>query len=322
MQGKFVLRSQAESDLGINAPFIKGQQVPVRNCWHFSTNGDAVDSIFRDREDFIDGMNRVFVLSLEYQVLILAFILMDTHVHFDLYGDFDECKRFVHEFARRTSIGFFRKYGEAHKFENIPIDYQTVDNDNYLKIVIAYVVRNAPVGGIPSTWFDYPWSSGPLYFRNSGEWSSPCWTTEGRFNRRLEDLSYRERRLILKGGSQYRGQAMTDGRLVFPGEYVEVKLVERIYRTHKSFNYFLGLSKEDEVESRGGAISQLSIPIQEMRQHRDEIILELFPGKTIRKLNTTQRLRLAKTIKSRYNSSTKQIVKLTGLIYEEAKKLL
>ena len=47
-------------DLGLNVPFVKGQNIPIRNCWHFSTDGNAVDVMFYE-DDFIDGMNRVYV---------------------------------------------------------------------------------------------------------------------------------------------------------------------------------------------------------------------------------------------------------------------
>ena len=71
-----------------------------------------------------------------------------------------------------------------------------------------------------------------------------------------------------------------------------------------------------------GSISRLSIPIQEMRQNRNALCSELFNAKTIRTLTTGQRIKLAKTLKLRYNSSVKQIAKLCGLIYDEIKEIL
>ena len=37
-------------DLGLNAPFVKGQNTPIKNCWHFSTDGKAVEIPARARE--------------------------------------------------------------------------------------------------------------------------------------------------------------------------------------------------------------------------------------------------------------------------------
>ena len=109
------------------------------------------------------------------------------------------------------------------------------------------------------------------------------------------------------------------GPLVFPGEYVAYEVVERIFKTCKSFNYFLSITKEEDVDARGGSISLLSIPMQEMRQHKNEVCRELFGTPSVRQLSMPQRLRLARTLRSRYNSSIKQIARLAGLVYDEVK---
>ena len=104
--------------------------------------------------------------------------------------------------------------------------------------------------------------------------------------------------------------------------FTTYEIVEKIFKTHKSFNFFLCRSKEEDIESRGGELSRLSIPIQEMRQHRNEICRELFQANTIRTLDTQQRLKLALTLRKRFNSSPKQICRLCGLILDEVKSYL
>jgi hypothetical protein len=112
------------------------------------------------------------------------------------------------------------------------------------------------------------------------------------------------------------------GQVVFPGDYVAYEVVEKLFRTNKGFNFFMCFSKEDEVESRGGTISHLSIPIQEMRQHKNEVCMELFGTNRITGLTTNQRLKLARTLKARYNSSLKQIIRLSGLVYDQVRDML
>lgn len=58
--------------------------------------------------------------------------------------------------------------------------------------------------------------------------------------------------------------------------------------------------------------------MQEMRQHKAEACMEMFGRKDVRSLDVSQRLLLARTLKSRYNSSLKQIVRLCGLNYQDA----
>ena len=306
-------------DLALNLPFVSGQGKPIKNCWHFSTDGNAVDSMFDCNDDFMAGMNRIFVVLQYYDVIILAFSLMDTHVHFVLYGTFDECNRFMHDYIKRTSMHIAQSHGDRHKLENVPIHNQKVDNDSYLKTVICYTVRNAPVGGIPFLGGDYPWSSGPLYFRRSGYWSSPRWLGESS----PQGTTAREYRSTMKTRAKTPGAEipMIDG-LVFPGEYVAYEIVEQLFRTTKAYLFFMSHSRESDVDSRGGTISRLSIPMQEMRQHRNELCREMFGTPGVRQLDSAQRVRLARALRSRYNSSLKQVARLSGLVYDEIKGVI
>lgn len=318
------LMRRIASDIGLTTIHQKGQSVPVKNCWHFMTDGNAVDALFQDKEDFIDGMNRVYTVVTHYDVVIFAFCLMDTHVHFVLYGDFDECRRFMHEYVRRTSYSISRKHSERNKLDSVPINFQAIDSDEYLKTCICYVVKNPPVGGLPYTAFDYPWSSGPLYFRAQDLWTSPKWRTADGVQTMVcaPDLSIRKQRMVLKSRSMPEENIRIIDGMVFPGDYVAYHLVEMLFRTTKSYNYFLCRTRESDVEQHGGVLSQLSIPIQEMRQHKSEVCVELFGVASAYSLDIRQRILLARTLKSRFNSSPKQIARLCGLNYEEVSSLL
>jgi hypothetical protein len=105
--------------------------------------------------------------------------------------------------------------------------------------------------------------------------------------------------------------------LILPTNYIPVDLVERIFRSHRSYLFFLAKSKEEDVESRGGAISRLSLPDNELRQHKKEILQELFGRCSSRELSTTQRLRLGRELRRRYNCSVKQVARMVGLRAEE-----
>ena len=317
------LLRQIISDLGLDIPFAKGLKITVKNCWHFSTDGNAVDVMFYDTQDFIDGMNRIYVTLPGYRVIILAYSLMDTHVHFILYGEFDECNRFMHDYVRRTSCHIAFRHGDNNKMEGVPINYQAVDTDFYLKVVICYTIKNAPAGGIPYNAIDYPWSSGPLYFRRAGDWSSPSWlNVDPDGMPQSKELGVRRQKKLLKSHARPEQSVRMMGPIVFPGTYVAYEIVEKLYKTCKSFNYFLCISREEDVDARGGTISHLSIPMQEMRQHKKEVCKEMFGTADIKKLDTQQRIRLARVLRTRFNSSKKQIIRLCGLVYEEAKDMI
>lgn len=309
---------QIESDLGLNVPYVKGLKINVKNCWHFSTDGNAVDVMFYDEKDFRDGMNRIYVVLKKYNIIILAFSLMGTHLHFILYGEFDECNRFMHDYVMRTSRYIYLYHGDTNKLNRIPINHQKIDTDRYLKTAICYVVKNPPVAGLPFMAWNYPWSSGPLYFRRG-----VSWTMEPDLKQlSVMETTLRGRRSSLKTRSKIDEDVeMIDG-LVLPEKYVAVDIVERIFGTTRSYNYFLCITKEDDVESRGGSISRLSVPMQEMRQHKNELCQSLFNTNNIKSLSTEQRLRLARTLRRKYNSSLKQIIRLCGLVYSETKDMI
>jgi len=316
------LPKEIVSDLGLDRPFIKGQRIIIKNCWHFSTDGKAVDVMFEDDDDFIAGMNRIYIIVRGFNVVILAFSLMDTHVHFVLYGEFEECNKFMHEYVRRTSQHISITHAERHKLDNVPIDYQPVTDDSYLKTVICYTIKNAPVGGLPFTAWDYPWSSGPLYFRRTGLWSSPVWMESNYSPGNRGGLGLHHGRKLLRTRDVPQEDVPMIGQIVFPGVYVAYKIVERIFKTCKSFNYFLCKTKEDDVDARGGTITHLTMPIQEMRQHKNELCRDMFGVETVRTLDMRQRLMLARALRSRFNSSVKQITRMTGLVYEEVKDII
>ncbi|MGM9792806.1 MAG: transposase [Candidatus Cryptobacteroides sp.] len=311
-------RAEISADLGLDRIHIKGQTVSVNNCWHFYTAGESVDAMFYDNDDFRNGMNRVYSTALKYDILILAFVLMDTHVHFILYGGFPQCNAFMHEFVRRTSQYISQKYSLKNKLVNVEISHQAIDDDRYLLTAICYTLRNPVAAGLKYNALDYPWSSGPLYFRTPGTWASPIWMSGA--DEMLES-DYRKRKWLRTRADFGKGIPIVCG-IVFPGEYVSVKIVEHLFGSHRSFHYFMCITKESDIDNRGGSVTRLSIPIQEMREHRDALCRELFGDLGLRRLDTTRRMRLARTLKSRYNSSTKQIARLCGLEYEEIKDLL
>ena len=275
--------------------------------------------MFRDDEDFKDGMNRIFVLQERHKVIILAFVLMDTHVHFVLWGDLRECKMFMLEYIKLTSRSIAQKYGERHKFEHLFPDYQAIGDDRYLKTAICYVLKNPPVGGLAYNALEYPWSSASLYFRRQGYWTSPGWNS---LMKSSADYSVRNLRTLLRCRDLPEKSFSLIGDLVFPGEYVATNVVEKLFRTHRAFNFFMCISKETDVESVQGAISRLTIPYSELQQHKNELCRSRFNVDTIRSLSTNQRLSLAREIKASYNCSPKQIAKACGLIYAEVKEML
>lgn len=300
------------TDLGVGLPIIKGQDNPVRNCWHYSTDGTYAEVLFRDRTDFVDAMNRIYLLSRKYPIVILAFCLMDNHIHLVLYGPLEECNRFVHELVRQTSSSIARRHNLRHELLTLPVHYQEITDDFYLKKAICYVHKNPTTANLSYLPHDYPWSSASLPFRARGTWVLPDLCSDT-----VEALSITERRDRFRTRDSLPDSLLVYKDIILPENYVPVPLIERIYRTPRAYHFFMSSTREEDIESRGGSISRLSLPDAEMRQHKRELVKTLFGKESSNDLNTQQRIRLGKELKRQYNCSTKQIARLVGLKLEE-----
>ena len=111
----------------------------ISNYWHFYTDGKSVEFFFPDDDSFRAGMELTSRLSAEFEVLILAFVLMDTHIHFILYGDLSECQRFMHKYIKMHSMYLSYNNDIMKGLRNCLTEYQAVEDYTYLKTVIAYV---------------------------------------------------------------------------------------------------------------------------------------------------------------------------------------
>ena len=315
--------TQLRTDLGINLYKEKGSEIPVKRCWHYSTDGRSVNQIFYDDDDFTDGMNRIYIVLKKYHVTILAFVLMDNHMHFILHGDKEDCDRFIREYLRRTAMSISKRHHEPHPLAGLPVSCQKIDDQRYLKTAICYVLKNPTKAGLEFIYCDYPWSSGPLYFRDHGKtkWSSPLWSCGGIDDSLCNTLVYREKRAWLKSHEVVIENTGVCDELIFPGEYVAAGIVEELFRTARNFSYFIGRNSED-VEMRSETLALLTIPWKELRAHRDTLCIEMFNTRSFRHLDTASRLQLGKAICAKYNCSKKQVSKLVGLVYNEVKDIL
>lgn len=65
-----------------------------KEYFHVCEDGRMHTWMFQDESDFIAGVNRMGICCLRTSVKVIAYVLMDNHVHFVLCGTMPECKRF------------------------------------------------------------------------------------------------------------------------------------------------------------------------------------------------------------------------------------
>ena len=72
----------------------------MENYWHICTDGLAKNVIFKNRADYVFGMNSIPVCTLAHGVTTLAFCLMSNHVHFVVRGTEELSLRFIKAYRR------------------------------------------------------------------------------------------------------------------------------------------------------------------------------------------------------------------------------
>ena len=85
--------------------------------FHCATKGFDHSILFADVREFVAGMNRIGIYQAHLKdVIVIAFCLMDNHVHFILYGTREDCLKWMAMYHRLTMI-----WQSKHR-EGNPID--------------------------------------------------------------------------------------------------------------------------------------------------------------------------------------------------------
>ena len=288
-----------------------------KGFYHLFSDGFRTDVLFEDKKAFIAGMNIIALCFFRCNVSILAFCLMDNHVHFILYGTKEECLKFRDKFIHKYGIWYSNRYS-AKMLESINFDIKLMDDERYILNSIAYVLRNCIAAGYGYCVSDYPWSSGGLYFRHPEILGSTTslWKS-------LADLSQREqfRKLQTQIALPQEWKITSEG-YIWPGSYVDIRHVEQLYRTARSFTYFMGQGKEEEINKSLGIDNSAELPETEIRDKAVAHCFQLFQTTNIRRLDIPKRLVLGKKLRKEYRCSVKQIARIIHLDPKYIKELL
>lgn len=267
----------------------------MRDYWHICTRGLEKEVIFKSGEDFVYGMNGVAVFSLIYGLKILAFCLMDNHVHFVVKGSRDVCLRFIRYYKRRLSVLADMTVADECLKE--------IGDEEYLRRAIAYVLRNPMSAGLNVLPVTYRWGSGALYFNSmySSLEMSP-----------VSDVSKRMLRKILASRVElpetYR---LTREMYVDPACYVCYKEVEALFRYPARMMFYLSRNEDMEMELESGLLDRHRYGDKELHGAVERMCREMFRSDSPDSLCVEDRYRLAAGLRKKYGLSISQLARLT-----------
>lgn len=288
-----------------------------KQFFHLFSDGFRTDALFEDMQAFVSGMNIVALCYLKCNVKILAFCLMDNHWHFILYGSLEECIRFRDKLVHKYSIWYTYRYN-GRLAEVIDCELKLMENERYILSSIAYVMRNSIAAGFCLCSDDYPWSSGGLYFRDPEKLKT--WSGSMQL---ISDMSTRERNRKMQTQMEIPADwRVTPEGYIWPGNYIDYKKVESLFRTAKSFTYFMGQGKEEEINRSLGLEKCVGLPDLELREKAILHCLRMFDTTNMRRLDASQRINLGKVLRKEYKCSAKQIARIIHLDPKYIKELV
>ena len=271
--------------------------------YHVCTDGNALEWMFKDTEDFVAGVNRIGICAIGTLVQVIAFVLMDNHVHFVLYGTMPQCKNFINKYKLLTGKWIGAKYGARDHLRHLPSQLILIESSDQLLDTVAYLDRNPVVAGyrlIPS---EYPWGSARYMFKDSSV----------RNARRISDMNKAEIRKVLKTWVTLpQDWAIDSTGMLFPqASFLDVEFVERLFKTPISYLYHLSKKLEGRIEMQQGMRS--FIPDKELRPIAETLASQLFGTAQIKNLDFNARIRLARKLRYDYASTPKQISRMVFL---------
>lgn len=281
-----------------------------KKYYHVYTKGLEDDVIFRDRSDYVVGMNYVPVALRISGVDVLVFVLMSNHFHFLVYADRLSSMKFIDTYKRLIARYISNTYGVAKLLRTVETGCSEVDlNDEALKRLIAYILNNPVKAGVNCFPQNYEWGSGKCYFSNFD------YTKD---SRPLSELGTRERRSLLHSRAILDDNYMINSQgYVEPESYVRKDLVEKIFRSAKSFEYFLSISSRDLKIDSSEDFKQVVFSDTLVLSGVNEILEKRYESLDVSELSELNRSKLILELRKVFNAPPKQLARVLGLTLRE-----
>ncbi len=278
--------------------------------WHLYTPGNLTSIVFANDEDYRFAMNLMARCLAEFpEIKIVAFEIMSNHLHIVLCGDENIINEFFALYRKRLKR-YLSKKSQGRLSYQFQMSLKPINDLKALRETIVYVNRNGYVVNPSHTPFSYPWGTGRYYFNDVP------------ITKRLSDVPDIGIRKMFRSRNPHLsvGFRIIDG-YVAPPEYCAIKLGMALFRN--AHQYFYMVSKNIEAYEKlaaelddGEFLTDSELFSQVVR-----IVKSGYNTGSLRDLAQTQKLDLARKLRSEYRSSNGQIRRVLGLSQYEVDSL-
>ncbi len=138
------------------------RQFSTSGYMHLIIRGNGKQILFEDWEDHHFFLSILEKYCMETEVKILAYCLMDNHVHLLVHDQDNNSSRMMQKIGVSYSGYYNRKYEKTgHLFQD-RFKSEAIEDEAYLLTVFRYILNNPKKAGICSA-AAYEWNSFPLY---------------------------------------------------------------------------------------------------------------------------------------------------------------
>jgi len=286
--------------------------------FHVCANGADARNFILSRADYFAAFNLIGVCAANTDVVVVSFSIEDSHPHILLWGTREACSHFMAlyetlyiHYAAATRVG---GSDLVLRCELYPIG----EDMDYLRNAAIYTIIQPTKDGKAVMPYDYLWGTGSLYFRS--RFHIPVWffDEKGEISRPVpfQSLGTRQRRSLLhtRIWSIPEDWLVCNG-FILPCNYVDVTRFESLYGTHNRFRVFLSSTRnrEEMMLERMAAYRGVAMEDLEARKRCGDLCKQLFGFRDPRRLDTPNRIRLAKQLRRQFRLSFRQLATLVRL---------
>ena len=316
--------------------------------YHVCTDGNQLSWMFKDDEDFRNGINRLAICSFVLGLSVVSFILMDNHVHFIFYGTLAQCKEFTSRYKSAISKWIADKYGISGYLSNLSTEIIPIDSEEALMETVAYIDRNSIMAGYKFLPCDYPWGSAKYIFREESARPScekgslvkkndctvlsrtelgnisavKCASAEDVVSikelasiKEVAELQVVECRALIKSRKQIPSHWEIDKYgMIMPYCFLSLDVLNKLFVSPLRYLYFLSRKLEGKIEMAQGIKSFISD--KEMRTITGTLAKEMFDVDAVKSLAFESKILLARKLRYQYASTPKQVSRMLSLDVE------
>jgi hypothetical protein len=267
--------------------------------YHVYTKGLEDDVIFRERADYVAGMNYVPVSISGLKIEMLTFVLMSNHFHFVVYGVQAECERFIDHYKSLVSRYVRNKYGIRKLLRAVKTSCSEIDLRNEgLKRIIAYVLNNPVKAGVNCMPQNYEWGTGRCFFTNIAQSSAM---------RYLSEFGVREQIAMLRSEVKLDASLrVNESGYIDPACYVNSRFVESLFGRARSLEYFLSVSNRSSSDGEGPVVFSDTLVLAGLR----ELLEKKYEALGVDELSFELKRKLILDIRRQFNSPPKQLARV------------